>query len=112
MTIAAGASLSGASEDLQGHTLCGLLIATWGTSAKLTFDVSPDGTTYAPLIDKDGEYQVADPNAVGSGTVYVAVNPDKFAGVRYFKVRSGTKGSTVNQTGGVASIKPVIRPLA
>lgn len=103
LTIALNGTLSGASKDLLGQTLCSIELDGW-TSAALTFAVSNDGSTFVPLIDKDGEYTITDPNAIASGVVGIGDLHGLFAGWRYVKVRSGTAGSTTNQ-GAARTIK-------
>lgn len=90
--ILSGASLS-AAVNLGGRIPAGVYMpATW-TAAGLTFEVSPDGSTYYPLEDIDGnEY-----TATVVASVYVAFDTTKFFGARYMKVRSGTSAAAVNQ---------------
>lgn len=97
VTIATGASLSD-EEDLQGKTLCGVIIpSTWGTTADVTFAASDvTGGTFYPVRTPAGEYAFASITA----SQYLAVDPAVFAGVRFLKVRSGTSATPVNQTGG------------
>lgn len=111
VTISTNGTLSTATTDLSSRTVVGLQITSWGTSASLTFDVSYDASDFSPLIDKDGEYTITDPNAVNSGDVQIALDPSVFAGVRSLKVRSGTAGSTTQQTAG-ATIKVITRGVA
>lgn len=96
VTIADSASLSGASIDLGGYGLVGLMTPSgWSTQA-ITFQVSQDGSNWFNLYDKDGEVVLASVPA----SAYVALNPATFYGARYVKVRSGTSGSAANQSGG------------
>lgn len=95
LTIANGASLSDALD-------CGDFrhpVAIWiplFTSAKLTFQVSPDGVTWGELGDAAGLYEIASA-AVDTAGAWVALDPVRFQGVRYLKVRSGTKAAATNQ---------------
>lgn len=119
-TIADGASLSGA-VDLQSATgvyqtqydptVMALVTPSGWDTNDLTFQVSADGTTYVDLyrVGTDGtqaEYKIA--GAVASRCY--TLNPADFAGLRYLKVRSGTSGAAVNQSGAV-SLKIVTRDL-
>lgn len=93
-TIANGASLSSA-RDLQGRAVSAILMpATWDTAA-LTFQGSIDGVTYANIYDTDGvQLTVA---ADASRMIQIA--PGMWMGVNYLKIRSGTSGAPVVQTG-------------
>lgn len=92
VTIAAGASLSGAAV-LEGASVVGVVTDAAWDAAAVSFAVSVDGTTYVPLRYQGVEFSEAAPGA----SQYVALNPSVFAGVQYVKVRSGTSGAAVNQ---------------
>lgn len=95
VVITNGTSLS-AAVDLGNRTPVGLLVpATW-TAAGISFQGSPDGTTYGKLVDSTGTEVTA---ASLAGGEYVALDPSKFFGVRFLKVRSGTNGTPVSQGG-------------
>jgi hypothetical protein len=90
--IANGASLSG-SVYLGSLTLLSIIMPAAWTAASLTFQVSNDGTNWNNLYDTantEVAYTVAAGNAL-------AVEPDKFAGWRFLKVRSGTTAAAVAQ---------------
>lgn len=91
VTIASGASLSGA-VALYGRHVTGILMPAAWTSADLTFSVSVDGVTYADLHDVSGEYV-----AVASASKFIGLNIAPLMGFRFLKVRSGTSGTPVNQ---------------
>jgi hypothetical protein len=93
VTVAAGASLSGASTKISGQRLVGVMTASTWDAAKLTFQVSSDGTNYADLYSETAEYEVASV----TGAAAVALDPAKFVGWDYVKVRSGTSGAATNQ---------------
>jgi hypothetical protein len=89
VTIANGASLSGAAEIGQG-TLVGIQLPTL-TNASLSFQGSHDGVTYVEVVD-------ASAAAVAYGV----------AGVPFLKVRSGTSGSPVAQ-GAARTISLIVK---
>jgi hypothetical protein len=93
VTIGAGASLSGASTKWPGYKLIGLMTASTWDAAKITFQGSVDGTTYANLYDKTAEYEIA---AV-TGAACVALDVTAFMPWDYIKVRSGTAAAPTNQ---------------
>lgn len=96
VTIAAGASLSGAA-NLGDKILCAIIVpATW-TAAALTFQVSDDnGVTWYEMYDYLGnEENVAVGNVTAGGRFYV--DPSDFASVDLIKVRSGTLAAPVDQ---------------
>jgi hypothetical protein len=99
VTIATGASLSGASERLDpGVRVIGFITdSAWDTNV-MSFQGSIDGTNFFNLNFKDasgGEY------ATGSvvASTYTPVDIGTFFGLRYIKVRSGTSAAAVNQNG-------------
>lgn len=121
-TIANGASLSGAvdlfssgtKEDFD-PTLAGIEMPAAWTSAKISFQVSTDGTTYGSLFKIDGstEYtiDVSGYTAASSSVVRsVPVEPQLFLGWRYVKIRSGEAASPVNQ-GAARSLILIVRDL-
>lgn len=95
VTIANGASLSDAAE-LGGMNLVGILMPASWTAAGLTFQASPDGSTYGNVFDVTGtEVAVASSGAVAAQ--YVVIPAGGLDGCAFVKVRSGTSGSAVNQ---------------
>lgn len=104
-TIAATESLSGVVHLAGKAPLRILMPAVWD-AANITFQVSEDGVTYYNLHDGSGaEYAVA--AGVGRAIILPCVD---FAGVNYFKIRSGTAAVPVAQAAG-AVINIVVRPL-
>lgn len=102
VTIANGQSLSDAAHIGAG-TLVGIQLPAF-TSAKLTFQGSFDGTTYANVYDASAaevEY------AASTGAIYIKA-PADLAGVPYIKVRSGTSGSPVAQ-GAARTISLIVK---
>jgi len=95
-TIATGAALSGA-IDLGGQLLCSIALPSGWTTASLTFQASHDNVTYRNVYSTDGTELT-----VTSATAdrHVVLDPANFAGVQFVKIRSGTSGTPVNQTGG------------
>jgi hypothetical protein len=94
LTILSGTSLSSTAIDCGlGSPIAIFMDAGWD-AAKLTFQVSYNGTTYVPLHNADDtEYALT----VSAGNAYI-LPPSDFAGIRYLKLRSGTNATPVNQT--------------
>lgn len=106
VVIANGQSLSGASASLSGRQLVGVITdAEWDTNA-MTYQASVDGVNYFNLFYEASEYSQTGVTA----STYRALNPNVFYGVRYIKVRSGTAGSPVSQSG-ATTITLVLRPM-
>ena len=98
-TIADGASLSAACP-LGALTLVGISMpAVWAT-AGLTFQVSPDGgTTWQELVDQTGA--ALSVTAAANQFVIPVLEPSYlWRGINMVKVRSGTSGTPVVQSGG------------
>lgn len=92
VTIANGQSLS-AAVDLKGRSLIGIVMPSSWTTAKLTFQVSLDGTTYNDLYNLQGDEMTSE----ASTSRFIAMTQFEFLPVRYVKIRSGTSGTPVNQ---------------
>lgn len=95
-TIADGQSLS-AGVDLGGRALVGIETPAGWTTAVMTFQVSTDNSTWIEYEDVNGT-AIQIPSTAASK--YRAIDPADFISVRYLKVRSGTSGSAVAQSGG------------
>lgn len=107
--IGAGSSLSNV-IDGKGYRLTKIFMPAAWTDAVLTFQEapSPDGT-FQNLYDDTttsvegsipisaGPIEVSIPVSAGKNTV-ILENKDRFAGMAYFKIRSGTSVSAVTQT--------------
>lgn len=94
VTIANGQSLSGA-ISLGGGLLAAVAMPSGWTAAALSFQASDDGDTYRDVHNDDGaEYTV-----ITAASRHVAIDPSKFSGAQWIKVRSGTAGTPVNQGG-------------
>lgn len=98
-TIASGASLS-AEIDGRGMRLVKIFMPTAWTSAAITFaEAEASGGTFDPLYtDASSPAEVTIPVAA-SQTVVISTNKDSVNAMGYFKVRSGTVSSAVNQQG-------------
>lgn len=96
-TIANGAALSSA-VTLSRRPILSILVPSGWDDAVLTFQVSIDGITFYELLDEDGG---AVSLTVAAGTVARITNLDQWAGFNYLKIRSGTSGTPVNQSGAV-----------
>jgi hypothetical protein len=105
VTVADGQSLSDA-LSVDKYVVCGFVVDSGWNTAALTFTVSYDGTTYYNMFNGATELSYA---AIAASS-WVSVDPAVFMGIPYIKVRSGTAGTPVNQTG--ASVVTVItRPI-
>ncbi|MEO6381981.1 MAG: hypothetical protein ABIO35_08285 [Nitrobacter sp.] len=95
VTIAPGASLSGA-VDLAGSRMLALVIPASWTTASVSMQASPDGVTYSNVYVDGTELTVTatSSNYMGFST------PAELLGIRYVKIRSGTSASPVTQTNG------------
>ncbi len=92
--IANGASLSDVVDCASGRLARIDMPASWD-AAVLTFQASEDGAQFYDLHKADGaEYAVT-----AAANQAVLIESADFVSVRYLKVRSGTSGSPVNQTG-------------
>lgn len=93
VTIAAGASLSGASTKYPGYQLIGVQTASTWDAAKISLVGSLDGTNFFPVRTASAEYEVASL----TGAACVAIDPVVTAPWDYYKIRSGTSGAATNQ---------------
>ncbi len=94
VTIAAGASLSGATANYRGMKPVAIITASTWDAAKLTFQASWDGgTTFANVYSDTGEYELSSRTGATFGGL-AAVN---FLGADCLKVRSGTSAAATNQ---------------
>jgi len=94
VTIGAGASLSGASIDLDtlGIPVAVITDAAWDTQA-MGFQGSVDGTTFVPIYKEGTEYSLAGVLASAYNSLEQAV----FLGVSHLKILSGTIAAAANQ---------------
>jgi hypothetical protein len=93
--IPAGATGISAALDLNDSRLGVIYVPAGWLAANITFQVSHDGATFANLYDSTGaEYTVT-----AAASRAIAVPLADFLGARYVKLRSGTSGGPVNQTG-------------
>jgi hypothetical protein len=93
VTIAAGASLSGASTKYPGYRLCAVITASTWDAAKISFQGSVDGTNYFVIKPKGTEYECA---AV-TGAALVPIEPQYFLIPDTIKVQSGISTAATNQ---------------
>lgn len=92
-TIAAGESLSTVVE-LGVSTMCGVVLPAAWTAAKVSFESSVDGVTFGPVYDMAGVIGSAANQAAND---VISVDPARFLGFSYIKIRSGVPGALVNQ---------------
>lgn len=96
-TIADGQSLSG-EVVCDGLALAAIVVPSGWDAADITFQGSVDGTNFFNVHDEatDTEWTVQ-----AGASRYIRLNSALTAGIRRLKVRSGTSGAAVNQTGAV-----------
>lgn len=85
VVIANGGTVSGA-IDLQGLTLCGVILPSAFTGAAITFQVSDDNVTYQAAYNTSNNAMTM---TVTQARTYM-ITPTDFAGVRYLKLVSGS----------------------
>ena len=108
-TIANGASLSDSVDCGEGRALISLMTPAAWTAAAITFDVSADNTTFAPLYDSLGAEVIMSSASIATAAARAfALDPAACVGWRYVKVRSGVNGAAVNQ-GAARSVTLVFR---
>ena len=97
ITIASGASLS-AEIDGRGMRLAKVFMPAAWTSADLTFAVAEaSGGTFDPLYTDAGTPAEVTVPVAASRTISIGTNKESLSAMGYFKVRSGTAASAVNQ---------------
>jgi hypothetical protein len=108
---AAGVSPAIAGGVMMGaDTLFGISMPASWVAASLTFQVSPDGgTTWQELYDDAGN-EVTVTAAASQFIVFQSHPGSIWYGVNAIKVRSGTAGAPVVQTGG-ATVNLIGRPI-
>ncbi len=109
VTIANGASLSGAAA-LAGKAVVGILGPAAWTAAAMSFDVSVDGTTFVPYCSQTAEVSIASAVIATAAPRFFGLSPAEWIGFHSVKVRSGLKGSEVNQ-GAARTLTLVVRPV-
>lgn len=96
--IGAGGSLSNV-IDGKGYRLTKIFMPAAWDAANLTFQEapSPNGTFQNLYDDAGTPAEITIPVSAGKNTV-ISTNKDKFVGMTYFKIRSGTSSLAVSQT--------------
>jgi len=92
-TISSGGNLSGA-IDLNGLSLVAIIMPSAFDGTTLTFQASHNGTNWFELHDAAGNAITV---TVGANR-YIQLDWQRFLGIRYIRIRSGTASSPVNQT--------------
>lgn len=107
-TIADGTSLS-AAVDLDGYSLVGLYVPSGWNAADITLQSEPAAAeegTYLNVYDaSDNELTIQ-----AGASRFILLDPSLYISIRRVKVRSGTAGSPVNQTGDV-DVTLLARPI-
>jgi hypothetical protein len=93
VTIAAGASLSGASVKYPGYRLFAVITASTWDAAKIAFQGTVDGTNFFVVKPEGVEYECA---AV-TGAALVPIDPKHFVALDAIKVQSGISTAATNQ---------------
>ena len=109
VTILSGASVSDVMQVMDSAILGFIMPAVWDAAA-LNIEVSCDGTNFAAVIYDGSGLAVSSWSTPVAGAAY-AVDTLSMLPWRYFRFRSGTSGSPVNQTAN-RLITVVMRPLA
>jgi len=100
--IASGESLSAPVDIGEAKSLGIRIPAGWnGTATSITFQVSPDGVAWQNLYNDAGTEVAA--TVAASRDVSLAAIAASLAPWSHLKVRSGTSGSAVVQTGNTAA---------
>lgn len=95
--ISDGTSIS-ASINLGGRKPVGVLVPASWTAADITFQSSVDGTNFYDVYDVDGAELTV---TVASSRIVAIASGDSLCMGPYVKVRSGTTGTPVNQSGDI-----------
>ncbi len=107
VTIPSGTAITG-EIDLKGRIPCGIIMPAAWTAAALTFQAAAgSGGTYVDMYDGGAEKS----ETVGASQ-YIVLDPTKFLGVPFLKVRSGTTGTPVNQGADRSLVLMVSEPAA
>jgi len=96
LSIANGASLSPGVDLATNHLTAIQIPAAW-TAAALTFQGSWDGNTYGNVYDGVTGAELTIASAIVLANAMIVLDPVKFRGLRFIKVRSGTQAAPVNQ---------------
>ena len=97
-SIAAGASLSGVINVSEGFQITGIKMPTAWTAAALTFRACEDAAgTYADVYDVDGVEVTITATHAQAGRWFVIQPVVDYMDFRFFKIRSGTSATPVNQ---------------
>jgi hypothetical protein len=117
VAIAAGQSLS-APVGIGFKVVVGFSIPTGWITAPLTFQITRDGVNFQEYVDGTAAANPAGAVQIPPGaTSTLAANTDvyvatgTFDGVNWLKLRSGTSGTPVAQTGG-ATVGVIVRTVA
>jgi hypothetical protein len=99
VTILNGQSLSDA-VSCDGGVIISLQVPAVWTNAALTFEGSVDGTTFGPVYDDAGvEVLIAAGSVIADRVIVNSTILEKLAGLRAFRLRSGSVGAPVAQAG-------------
>lgn len=94
--IAAAGTIS-AEVDLGAQVLAGIYVPSGWTAATISFQVSFDSVNWFEMFT----YAGAAVSLAAAASIYLAVDPTQWKGVRALKVRSGSSASPTTQTNAV-----------
>lgn len=102
--IADNGTLSTAIEIPPNQYLAALVVPAGWVAADISFQGSHDGTTFYDVYDEfDAEVVVQ-----AAASRYIVLEPARFLCFGWIKVRSGTTGTPVSQTGGPLVLEAIL----
>lgn len=96
VTIANGTSIS-SGVNIQGYRIAAFITPASWTTASLTMQVSLDGTNYYDLFINGTEWSITSPLLTRWYEYHPAATAVNTTTALYFKLRSGSSASPVNQ---------------
>ena len=105
-TIAAGAPGLSDAVDLQNFAPVAIIMPNSWVTAGITMQASMDDVTYYNVYDDAGTER----SMSAAASRFITLSSSDLIAARYLKLRSGTAGTPVNQTGG-AIITMIVKPM-
>lgn len=99
ISIPTGATGLSAGRELYGARPVAIAIPAGWQAADITFQASADGTTWYNLHESGSDTEVTVQAGAEKFITFSTAARDQLASVRYLKIRSGTSGTPVDQTG-------------
>lgn len=98
VSIPTGATGLSAAIDIEGYTHAGIIIPSGWQTANITFKAGVTATgTFYDVYDNDGDELTV--IAAASRAISFSTAPVSLPAFRFIKLRSGTTGTPVDQTG-------------